>query len=139
MRSFSLAVPGSVALLPAGLLLVVVSFFFIVLLLFHLLPVVHLVFAEALIQILIDTALAVLGCALRITASCLGSAARYSVTPASSSLACVHFREEQAKHCLAVRPIEIVELNGDLLLRLGRGLLTLVVLLRELAARLDEG
>ena len=138
-RSFSLAVPGTVALLPSRLFLVVVCFFFIVLLLLHLLPVVHLVLAEALIQVLILPTLAVLGRAFRITAPRLSSAASHSVTPAASRFACVHFREEQAKHCLAIRPIEIVELHSDLLLRLGRGLLTLVVLLRELAARLDEG
>ena len=126
------------ALLSSRLLLVVVLFLFIVLLLLHLLPVVHLVLAEALIQVLILPTLAVLGRALRITAPRLSSAASYGVTPASSRLTCVHFREEQAKHRLAIRPIEIVELDGDLLLRLGRSLLTLVVLLRELAARLDE-
>ena len=139
MHIFSLAVSGTVALLPSGFLLVVVLFFLIVLLLLlHLLPVVHLVLPEALIEVLILPTLAVLGRALRITAPRLSSTASNGISPASGCLTCVHFREEQAKHCLAVRPIEIVELNGDLLLRLGRCLLTLVVLLRELAARLDE-
>ena len=127
------------ALLLSGLFLVVVRFLFIVLLLLHLLSVVHLILPEALIQILVLAALAaVLSCALRRIAPRWSPATRYSVTPASGRVACVHFGKEEAEHRLTVRPVEVVELHGDLLLRLGRGLLTLVVFLREFAARLDQ-
>ena len=139
-RSVSLAVPGAMTFLPARLLLIVVGVLVLVLLLLllHLLPVVHLILAEALIKVLVDAASATLACALRITASGLSSAATDSVAPAPSRLARVHLREEQAEHSLTVRPIEVVQLHGDFLLRLRRGLLTLVVLLGELASRFDE-
>ena len=91
MISKSLAVPGALALLTSGLLLIIVSLLvLILLLLFHLLPVVHLILTEALIQVLVDATLAAFGRRLRITASCLSSAASDSITPATRRLACIH-------------------------------------------------
>ena len=92
---------------------------------------------EATIQVLFVAAATTLFCGLGATRlSWIGD--RASLTPAASGLSSIHLREEQAKHSLTIGPIQIVQLDCDLLLWHGRWVLALIVLLWEFAARLDQ-
>lgn len=61
-----------------------------------------------------------------------------SIAPAACHIASVHLGEQQAQHSLSVGPIEVIEFDCDLLLRLSGRVLGLKVLLGELAARLNQ-
>lgn len=61
-----------------------------------------------------------------------------SVTPIRCHFPCVHLREEKTKNGLTIGPVQITQLNSDLLLLLRSSLLVFVVLVRELGTWLDK-
>ena len=85
----------------AGLLLIVVSLVVVLLLILLL---IHLLVTEAPVQVLICCTRTTLG-SLRATTPGLLLAASHSITPATRCITCVHLREKEAKHGLAVCPI----------------------------------
>lgn len=61
-----------------------------------------------------------------------------SIPPGASLITGVHLGEEQTQDCLAIGPVQVIELHCDFLLGLGAILRRLVVFLGEFAAWLDQ-